>query len=186
MGEKPLLKREDDMQTAMAATFSAKGIKPQQFRKEEPARPSPARETVRFKSGAKLVLVFGCSRRFVPAGIQVIPAGYGGATVKTPESDRRFSKARIDLDGLMARSTVDSINVCEKNGFCRVYVKCTIGGSQGFHFWRGAYENFVRRTLLGVWKRAILKAHPDGRILLELRESCSDDTAVKIGFAIGN
>lgn len=191
--------KEISMQTAMAAALKAKGFEPtrqpsaQESKKpqaqKQPAKKklqSPTRKTVELKNGAEFVLVFGCSHRFVPEGIQKLPvAGGGGNAATESESGDRFSVVRIDLDGLMSRCIVDKINVCMQKGYCRIYVNCTItAGGEGFKFWHGAYERFIRRGMSGAWKRAVLKLHPDGCTSLELRESCQNDAEVKIGFAI--
>ncbi|MCR4334037.1 MAG: hypothetical protein NUV60_03460 [Patescibacteria group bacterium] len=146
-----------------------------------------SRPVVEFKDGVQFVLIFSCPRTFVPEGIQTPPAdGGNGVTAGSAEEGLRFSKAKVDLGGLLARCTVDSINVREQKGYCRVYVNCTIAANgDGFGPWKGSYERFVRRELARVWKRAVAKLHPDGKTSLELRDICKDAVAgVTIRFAI--
>lgn len=146
-------------------------------------------ELVKLRTGMKFVLIFGCPRKYVPDGIQVLSAGGGnsGSARQDALKEARFGKVKADLDGLMSRCVVDSINVRESVGFCRVYVNCTVGISDtpGLHFWSGgAYEAFVRKSLAHTWGRAILKEQGD-RISLEMRNVMSGgDAAVKLRFAI--
>lgn len=152
---------------------------------------APAQELVKLRDGAKLVIIFSLPRRHVPAGIQVLHV-CGGPTSDTAQQeapkDTRFSKAEVDLDGLMQRVSVDVINVCEgERGFCRVYVNCTVGvGGKfpGFKAWTGLYEDFVRGSIERIcWNRAILRS-TDAKTSLELRKPLDAGAEMKIRFAI--
>lgn len=161
--------------------------------KQPPKQPAKklASELVRVADGAKFVLIFSCPASFVPEGIQTPPAGgggNGGQSEKGGDEDaRRFRQVMLDLDGLMGRCLVDSINVREQQGFCRVYVNCTIGvgTERGFHFWHGAYEKFVRKELGRFWKSAVLKSHLDGRTSLEVKKPYKGDAEAIVRFGIG-
>ena len=185
------------MHTAtMREAFKAKGVRPGQFqapKQERPAAPAPAKkvanETIEIRNGVEFVLIFSCSRAFLPDGIQVIPMGgsnSGGAASKEPEKDVRFSNMRVDLDSLISRCSVDSFNVLGRGNYRRVYVHCTMSADgDGFKFWHGPYEDLVRKAMRGVWKRAILKDHPDDHTSLEMRD-VGGDAEVRMRFGIKN
>lgn len=171
------------MQTAFAVALKKAGYKPTL----PDAAPRVAREVVKF-GASKFVLIFDCPAKRVPEGIQVISAGGGGTGGAAQDDARRFRKVKVDLHGLMARVLVDSINVRSDavTGYCRVYVNCTVGsvgGCNGFHYWCGAYEEFVREEMKNVWDRAAVR-ETGGRISLRLRGICQDMPAVRLGFAI--
>lgn len=158
---------------------------------QAPAKPVLEQEFVKMKDGTKFVVIFSLPRRKVPEGLQVQhqlggSVGYAPDKQDAPE-DVRFSKAVIDLDGLMARVSVDVINISEnERAFCRVYVNCTVGvvtKFQGFGPWAGDYERFVRKSVDEVWSRAIVK-HADGKTSLELRKPIDGAAEVKVRFAI--
>lgn len=164
-----------------------------QKRKPEqaPAKPTLKQETVKLKDGTKFVVIFSLPRRLVPKGLQVMKrlggsVGYAPDKQEAPQ-DIRFSKADVDLDGLMARLSVDVINISEnEREFCTVYVNCTTGvgcKDQGFGPWAGDYERFVRKNVEQVWGRAIVR-HADGKTSLELRKPVDADAEVKVRFAI--
>lgn len=156
-----------------------------------PARPSVKQEMVKLKDGAKFVIIFSLPRRKVPQELQVLRQ-CGGQPVAvadgelTPQ-DVRFSKADVDLDGLMQRVSVDVINICQgERNFCRVYVNCTVGVGgkfQGFGPWTGEYEQFVRKNVEQVWSRAILKVGND-KTSFELRKPVEGMPETIIRFAI--
>lgn len=163
---------------AMARRLAEQKRKPE----EAPAKPSPKQETVKLADGTKFVLIFSLPRRKVPAGLQVQhklggSVGYAPEKQDAPE-DIRFSKAVIDLDGLMTRVSVDVINISEnERDFCRVYVNCTVGvvdKFQGFGPWTGDYERFVRKNVEQVWGRAIVK-HAEDKTSMELRKPVDSD-----------
>lgn len=151
-------------------------------------RSAPAPEWIRFQEGEEFVIIFGCLRHKVLEGIQVLPMGTSAhGEQSSAEGVLRFSNAKVDLDGLLARCTVDGINVREvSEGFCEVFVNCTATHKgEGFKHWAGLYEDFVRSVLPHTWAKATFKRH-DGRTSLKLRNSCAtEDTATKLFFAIG-
>lgn len=158
---------------------------------QAPAKPALAQETVKLKDGVKFVVIFSLPRRKVPEGLQVQhqlggSVGYAPEKQDTPE-DVRFSKAVIDLDGLMQRVSVDVVNISEnERGFCRVYVNCTVGigaKDQGFGPWSGDYARFVRKNVGQIWGRAIVRC-ADDKTSLELRKPVEGDAEVKVRFAI--
>jgi len=191
------------MHTAVAVALVRAGIP------RRPARPSGRREAtskpeqkcaprsvtekIRLTAGTKFALVFSCQRDRIPKEIQILPAGGGHTkTATTTDDHRHFTTAKIDLDGLMSRVEVDSINVREGvDGWCRTYVNCIVGVSNkiGFTDWSGAYEKFVRKFATRVWKQATLRpaSSPEGRTQLELRTLAHEDAdaSTKILFAIG-
>lgn len=185
---------------AMAQALQSAGIKPKHSKaahkqlpqKRPPQKPSRARqvtvtEKVAFQDGETFRIMLIVPRRLVPNGIQVLPAGGGQAPSSAPADDgrRRFRNAVIDLDGLMARATVERINVTEgANGFCTVYVECACtAGGEGFKHWAGAYENFVRPLLERPWDRITAKVVAPA--FLRMQGKCEkDDIATKIHFAI--
>lgn len=162
-----------------------------------PSVPRSKTEKISLTRGETFVLVFSCQRDRIPEGpkgIQVLPAGGGHIKTETPPSNqRRFSSTTIDLDALMARVEVDSINVREgAEGWCRVYTNCIVGVTDkvGFNSWGGgAYEKFVRKFTSRTWKQATLRpaATPDGRTMFELRTLVPENVvaSTKILFAIG-
>ncbi len=151
-------------------------------------RSAPTPEWIRFHEGEEFVVIFGCPRHKVLDGIQVLPMGICARGEQPPAEDiLRFSNAKVDLDGLLARCTVEGINVREvSEGFCEVFINCTASRkSEGFKHWAGLYEDFVRSSLPHTWAKATFKRH-DGRTSLKLRNSCAaEDTATKLFFAIG-
>lgn len=158
---------------------------------QAPAKTALKQETVKLKDGSKFVVIFSLPRRKVPEGFQVLhqvgcSVGYAPDKQDTPE-DVRFSKAIIDLDGLMTRVSVDVINISEnEREFCRVYVNCTVGvvtKFQGFGPWVGDYERFVRKNVEQIWGRAIVRC-ADDKTSLELRKPIDGNAEVKVRFAI--
>lgn len=155
------------------------------------AKPALKQEAVKLKDGTKFVIIFSLPRRKVPEGLQVmhqVGGGVGYAPDKQDSPDDvRFSKADIDLDGLMSRVSVDVINISEnEREFCRVYVNCTVGivaKFQGFGPWTGDYERFVRKNVEQIWGRAIVRC-ADDKASLELRKPVEGDAEVKVRFAI--
>lgn len=164
---------------SLALALSRAGLAP---------RPAPTPEWIRFQEGEEFVIIFGCPRHKVLDGIQVLPKGTPARGAQPPaEGVLRFSNAKVDLDGLLARCTVDGINVCAvSEGFCEVFINCTASRkSEGFKYWAGLYEDFVRSVLPHTWAKAVFKRH-DGRTSLSLRNLCAaEDTAMKLFFAIG-
>lgn len=187
------------MHTAtMREAFKAKGVSPRRFQAPKPDRPRApepekrvANETLPLRSGVGFTLIFNCPRSFVPEGIEVSSKDEDSdqrTAAEKPKEDPKsgicFNNMRVDLDGLMSRCFVDSINVHERKGYCRVYVNCIIAaGGDGFDLWRGAYEDFIRKAMRGVWKRAVLADRPDGSTSLDLRY-VGGDAEVKMFFAV--
>ena len=149
-------------------------------------------KTVKLRDDTKFVIIFSLPRRKVPEGLQVLKqcggnVGYTPAPQEAPE-DVRFSKADVDLDGLMTRVSVDEINISQnERAYCTVYVNCTVGvgnKDQGFGPWTGPYEDFVRDTVdYIVWGRAIVKFGAD-KTTFELRKPVDGNAEVKVRFAI--
>ncbi len=169
---------------SLALALKKAGLKSPHAMSHPVPAPASKRELVKFTKGTEFVLIFNCPRKFVPEGIQVLPAGGGNGAPGDAVEKARFRKARVDLEGLESRCLVDSINIREKNGFCRVYVNCTVTaeGHRGFHFWRGVTGDFVRKEMKFAWEHTIVKKVGD-RMTLELRSACQE-AEVKIGFAI--
>lgn len=181
------------MQTAtvIGAKLANLGFRP--LPEEEPApvvKPKSVQKKVKqiqLHDGENFVLIFACPRRLVYGGIQVLPAGGGNVVGKIVPGTGRFRKAKVDLGGLMVRCVVDTINVRERQGHCRVYVNCIVGVGEkrGFHDWHGAYEMFVRKEMARTWDRAVLKKPGgNGRTSLEVSGTYEGDAMVELDFAI--
>lgn len=184
------LKKQREQWEARQAALKEK-MAQQAAQKQEPKKPALKQETVKMRDGSKFVVIFSLPRRHIPDGLQVLHMSGGTATYAPPRDetpqDVRFSKADIDLDGLMQRVSVDVINVCQgERNFCRVYVNCTVGVGgkhQGFNAWKGPYEDFVRENVGQVWSRAIVK-HAADKTSFELRKPVKDAAETKVRFAI--
>lgn len=163
---------------SLAVALSRAGLAP---------RPAPTPEWIRIHEREGLVVIFGCPRHKVLDGIQMFPMGTFARGTQPPAEDvLRFSNVKVDFDGLLARCTIDGINVCAVNdGFCEVFINCTAScKGEGFKYWAGLYEDFVRSTLPHTWAKATFRRH-DGRTSLKLRNPCAaEDTAAKLFFAI--
>lgn len=152
--------------------------------KEAPKKPG----IVYIPDKSKFVLIFHCQRNSIPKGVQVIPAGWNNTagSKKGTQEITSFSKVQVDLEGLMVRCSVDSIDVQSFGDYCRVYVNCTtgIGADVGFNTWAGGpYEKFVRFALMNTWKRADLKIRSN-KTTLEMKYMTKDERTTKIRFAI--
>lgn len=180
--------------SAMAIALKQAGIK---TKRQQPRRArssdKPAQhrqvlvEKISLDNGQPFRIALSVPRRLVPRGIQVLPTSGGGKASGPASGDdgrRRFRNAMIDLDGLMARATVNRINVVESNGFCTVYLECTsTAGGEGFKpHWAGTYEDFLRPLLERAWERVTVK--PSAPAFLRLRGKCDTDITTKLHFAI--
>lgn len=154
--------------------------------KEVPKKPG----VVYISDKSKFVLIFHCQRSSIPEGIQIISAGWNNTagSKKGTQESTTFDKVQIDLEGLMIRCSVDSINVRCSGDYCRVYINCTagIGGNIGFNAWAGGpYEKFVRFALMNTWRRADLKIRSN-KTTLEMKYMTRDERTTKIRFAVKN
>lgn len=152
---------------------------------------SPKKNLVGLKPGAEFVLIFECVRKDVPEGVQILPlsggGGHGGQQENTAVEDTRYSTARVDLEGLMERVSVQSINVKSKGAYVIAFVNCIVGVSKksGFDTWKGGvYEKFVRNAMLQTWNRAIVRNESADRTTLTLRKPVGKMHETKIRFAI--
>lgn len=146
---------------------------------------------IKLRVGHEFVLIFECLRKDVPKGIQILPlTGVKAKTSKqsNSESDNiRLSTVKVDIDSLMERVSVNSVNVTDRAGYIVVYLNCTVEKTKGsgFNHWGGGtYEAFVKRTLSQTWNRAITKNESASRTSLTLRKSISEQYETKIRFAI--
>lgn len=146
---------------------------------------------IKLHGGQEFVLIFECPRKEIPKGVQILPLTCGKAEsskqndVKKP--DVRISTAKVDLNGLLERVSVDSISVTDRAGYITVFVNCTVGRTKnpGFNHWGGGvYEAFVKRALSQTWNRAIIRDESANRTTLTLRKGVSRPHEAKIRFAI--
>lgn len=146
----------------------------------------------KLRNGQKFVLIFECIRKEIPQGIQILPLT-GGKTEVSNQSDSkkpgvRISTAKVDLDGLLERVSVDSVNVTNCAGYVVAYINCTVGRTKdvGFNHWGGGvYEAFIKRTLSQTtWNKAIIKQENENRTTLTLRKAVEKQYETKIRFAV--
>lgn len=154
---------------------------------------SPKKNLVGLKPGAEFVIMFECAHKDVPKDVQILPLSggrsNGGQQENTDIEETRFSTARVDIDGLMERVSVQSINVKRRGGYITTFVNCIVGRSErvGFDTWKGVYEQFVRTAMAQTWHRAIAKTEStvsSDRITLTLRKPVAKMHETKIRFAI--
>lgn len=137
----------------------------------------------------EVTLVFcGKFQKFVDAMNGEIRVGNecGGRTKSAPAVPAldSYSLATVEIDDLMRRAAVQSINVlvgCRK--FYKVYVNCTVGAHDpGFNGWSAVYEKFIRRIAGLTYCEA--KLRENDKTFLVLKEQSLRSAEVKIHFAI--
>lgn len=160
----------------------------------DPVNPAMVHHQVNLAGVDEFVLSLTMPRKFVPEGIQVIPAGapgVGSASQQTGvQKKESFNKVKVDLGGLMARISVKGIHVAERDGSCRIYMNCVRISPEdkaGFNAWAGPYEQFIQKSLSKVWGKGALKSTEDGKeVRLELNYATGEKPATQIHFAINH
>lgn len=145
----------------------------------------------------QFVLVFECDPDQVPSnhakkGVQMVPMSGGSGGSAHPEATEigRYKMATVDLKSLMARVSVDNINVVRMRGVCHVYVNCTVvaSGERGWSTWGksndGIYRKFVTGMLSGTaWKTSVVREFDD-KTSLSLRRIAKEPAEAVIRFEI--